>query len=332
MKQTKKPWTKKRKMIYVMQYTTLLSLILYFAWLIIDCVFISKGLHGRIDPPYIDWSEAWYNASKILAIIFISSGGLVIVCNLGYLIHRAFNFKADTEKNVYGIIINSLIIIAGLISIICTADYIKNDTIVCTWEYDWSLDMYIASKLTHIDFLNFISSLFIICCFSMLMTWEKRENFGVEFIEQDIKSTIRIFGLASILFYPFMVWLVQPISLLTSTNNLIGQVMTAPMGMCFAMTFIGLFVEFLLQIYKKTKLFVSNNLVHIILYGSLFFVLFVLFVVSHSFTFDIWKLDQSWKSTIGLCTPQLALCLFAVFFTIFDKRLQPKAKQESIYE
>ncbi len=332
MKQTKKPWTKRRKMIYAMQYTTLLAMVLYFVWLIVDCIFISKGLHGLIEPPYIDWSESWYNASKILAIVFITSGSLVIICNLGYLIHRVFNFKTDVEKNVYGIVINSLVVIAGMVSIICTADYIKNDVIVCTWVYDWSLDIYIASELTHVDFLNFISSLFIICSFSMLMTWEKSENFGVGFIEQDIKSNIRIFGLASVLFYPFMVWLVQPVSILDSTNNLIGQVMTAPMGMCFAMTFIGLFVEFLLQIYKKTKLFESNNLPQIILYGSLFFVLFVLFVISHSFVFDIWQLDRSWKSTIGLCTPQIALCLAAVFLTIFDKRIKPKVKQESIYE
>lgn len=325
---SKKEWTNKRKMIYAMQYTTLLAMILYIAWLIVDCVFIHKGLWFA-DWFDITWDPALYNATKIMSIVFIAAGGLVVACNLGYLIHRVFTLKQALEKNIYGIVINALIVILGLTAIISVADYIKYDAIVCSWTTIFGYEVF--NSLTHIEFLNYTSALFIICCFSMLITWEKRENFGIELIEQDSKSTIRIFGLASILFYPFMVWLLKPVSILDSTNNLIAHVIATPMAMCFAMVFIGLFVEFVLQIYRKSKLGKKDNMSQIVIYGVLFVLIFGLFVASQSVALDLEKIEEGWKATIGIFTPELFLSLASVVMTIVGKKIKPKEKVESIY-
>lgn len=325
MNQIKKPWTRKRKMIYGMQFTTLLAIILYFAWLIVDCLFISKGLW--YDPEaewFFSWDEGLYNASKVMADIFLACVGLVVACNVGYLFHRIFNFKEDHDRNLYGIIINSLIILFGLLGIIFTSDYIKYDIIVYRV---YGFEPY----LTHNEYVNFVSALFAVCCFSVLITWEKTETFSIKTIEQDFKSIIRIFALVPLLFYPFMIWLLMPVNLYDSTNNAIGQVVTSPMTMSFALIFIGLFGEFIIQIYRRTKLMEKNNLVQIILYGSLFGLIFILFIVTQSFSLEIDKLDQSWKTTIGLVTPELILALAAMFLTFYDKRIKPKQKQESIY-
>lgn len=323
MNQIKKPWTNKRKAIYAMQFTTLLAMILYFAWLIVDCVFISKGIYNPTTGEF-GWDEGLYSASKVMSCIFLASVGLVVACNTGYLFHRIFNFKSDREKNLYGIIINSLIIFFGLIGIIFTSDYIKYDIIVYrVYGYE--------PYLTHNEYVNFVSALFAICCFSMLITWEKTTNFSIKTIEQDFKSIIRIFALVPLLFYPFMVWLLMPVNSLDSTNNIIGQVVTSPMTVSFALIFIGLFGEFVIQMYRRTKLMEKDNLIQTILYGSLFGLILILFIVTQSFSVEIDEIDQSWKSTIGLVTPELVLALAAMFLTIYDKKIKPKQKQESIY-
>lgn len=299
-----------------------IAVVIFAIYFIVDCVFMQKA---TITEGGVLWNEKLRLASKWLSVIFIIAGSALVFTEIIWVIVEIFNFKRDPKWNTYGIVIGSIIVVLGFIAIINASEFIKYDTFIFrpmggdTWRY------------THIDFLVYLSWIFILCCCCLAITWKKIDIFSINLVESDAKSLIRIFSLAPLLIYPFFVWLVMPVDIFVNTNNVIAEMFATIMDMCFGAASVGIFAELIIQFYKNLKLGIKSNKPVITLYLILFLTVFCLFIVNLSFVNDIMEFQHNWIRSLCLYTCQEAASIAVVFLTVFDKKIINRQKHEDIY-
>lgn len=299
-----------------------IAVAIFAVYFIVDCIFLHKAVVGQ---ETLDWNEMLKQAAKWLAVIFIIAGSALIFTEVIWVIVEVINFKRDPKWNTYGIFIGSCLTLLGLVAIICASNFIKYDAFFIQESGSGSI------TYTHNDFMVFLSLLFIVCCFCLVVTWKKIDAFSINLVESDAKSIIRIFSTTPLLLLPFFIWLVLPVDIYVSTNNVIAEMLTTVMEMCFAAVFVGAFMELVIQFYKNIKLELKNNKPVIVLYMIVFLADFCLFVISQSFVNDLLKFESVWARTLSICVCQQVTCVAAIFLTVFDNKIINRKKHEDIY-